>query len=281
MIQIDIKQFEQLLPFVAAASEAVFDNMQPSFESHYDDLVATVVGADAEQAVCTEDSPLQRYSRDYVMLATFLDRLHSQDIIMTDNGFGVVSNDNIAPASQARVDTMERELAYRRDYALHNVINRLRQVEGWADSLQAFNTIRSFVWSPYILNKFCGIPGKLTVDDLAAHKGEIDTAETFLRKQLSDAQIDQLLDEERRATFVTSSHRVAIMRILDFIGCHVTKNDDSIDLRARDRFFESLLRLIEDNIDDFTKYRDSTAYKANHMQEYENKLDDTAFFFAG
>jgi len=281
MIQIDIKQFEQLLPFVAAASEDVFTKMLPSFECHYDDLVATVVGADAEQAVCTEDSPLQRYTRDYVILATFLDGLHSHDIIMTDNGFGVVSNDNIAPASQARVDALERELAYKRDYTLHNVINRLRQVEGWADSLQAFNTIRSFVWSPYILNKFCGIPGKLTFDDLVSHKGEIDTAETFLRKQFSDAQIDQLLEEERKAKFPLSSHRVAIMRIYDFIGCHITKNGDSIDLRARDRLFESLLRLIDENIDDFAKYRDSTAYTANHMQAYENNADDTTFFFVG
>lgn len=281
MIQIEINQFEQLLPFVAAASEDVFTKMQPSFESHFEDLVATVVGSDAEQAVSTEDSPLQRHTRDYVILATFIDSLHSHDIIMTDNGFGVVSNDNIAPASQARVDAMERELAYRRDYALHNVINRLRQVEGWADSLQAYNTIRSFVWSPYILNKFCGLSGKLTFDDLVAHKGEIDNAEAFLRKQLSDAQIDQLLEEERKAKFTTSSHRVAIMRIYDFIGCHITQNGDFIDLKARDGLFESLLRLIEENIDDFAKYRDSTAYKANHMQEYENKADDTTFFFAG
>lgn len=281
MIQIDVNQFEQLLPFVAAASEDVFTKMQPSFENHFDDLIATVVGADAEQAVSTEDSPLQRYARGYVILATFLDSLHSHDIIMTDNGFGVVSNDNIAPASQARVDAMVHELAYRRDYALHNVVNRLRQVEGWADSLQAFNTIRSFIWSPYILNKFCGIPGKLTFDDLVAHKGEIDQAETFLRRELSDAQIDQLLEEERKAHFPTTSHRVAIMRIYDFIGYHITKNGDSIDLRARDRLFFSLLSLIDDNIDDFAKYRDSTAYKASHNIAYENKADDTTFFFAG
>ncbi len=279
MIQIQINQFEQLLPFVAAASEDVFTNMEPAFENHYNDLIATVVGEDAEQAVSTEDSPLQRFARDYVILATFLDRLHSQDIIMTDNGFGVVSNDNIAPASQARVDAMERELIYRRDYALYCVINRLRRVEGWADSLQAFNTIRSFVWSPFVLGKFCGLSGKLTFDDLTAHKGEIDCAETFLRKQLSDAQIDQLLEEERKAEY-PSAHKVAIMRIYDFIGCHITKNGDSIDLRARDRLFESLLRLIEDNIDDFAKYRDSAAYAANHMQAYENKADDTTFFFA-
>lgn len=279
MIQVTIEQFEQLLPFVSAASEDVFKKIEPSFANFYSDLIANVVGPDCELSVTTEDSPLQRYTRDYVILAAFTDGLHSHDVIMTDNGFGVVSNENIAPASQVRVDALERELTYKRDYALHCIINRMRQVEGWANTLQAFNTIRSFVWSPYILGKFCGLPGKLTFDDLSKCKCDIDNAETFLRKQLSDALIDQLLDEERNARF-ESSHRVALMRIYDFIGHYVAQNDDSIAPRAKDRLFESLLRLIEDNIDDFPKYRDSTAYKANHMKTYENNVDDTTFFFA-
>ncbi len=279
MIQIEINQFEQVLPFVGAASEDVFTKMELSFESHYNDLIASVVGSDAEQAVNEEDSPLQKFARDYVILATFLDRLRSQDIIMTDNGFGVVSNDNIAPASQTRVDALERELTYRRDFALHCVISHLRKVEGWADSLQAFNTIRSFVWSPYILGKHCGLPGKLTFDDLATHKGEIDAAESFLRQQFGDAQIDQMLEEERAAQFATS-HRAAIQRILDFIGSNITKNDEPIDARTRSTLFENLLRYVEEHLDDFAKYRESSAYTANHMQAYENKTDDTTFFFA-
>lgn len=280
MIQIEISQFEQVLPFVSASSEDVFQKIEPSFDSHYYDLVATYVGAEAEKAVCTEGSPLYNYASEYIILATFLDRLRSQDVIMTDNGFGVVSNDNIAPASQTRVDALERELTYRRDTVLHNVINRLRQVEGWADSLQAHNTIRSFVWSPYILGKYCGLPGKLTFDDLAAHRSEIAAAESFLRQQFGDAQIDQLLEEERTAQFATS-HRTAIQRILDFIGSNITQNGEPIDARIRPRLFESLLRYVEEHLDDFAKYRESSAYTANHMQAYENKTDDTTFFFAG
>ena len=280
MIKITTDQFEQLLPFVRAASEDVFTKIEPSFEQTYNDLVADVINTDHESEATQEDSPLLRHVTGYVILATFLDRLHSQDIIMTDNGFGVVSNDNIAPASQFRVDALERELTYRRDMARHNMINELRRVDGWAETEQALDNIRSFFWSPVLLRQYYYIDHKPTFDDLASFRSNIDTAENYLRKQLSDDLIDQLLNEERKATFEIN-HRAAKLKMLDFIALFLPKNDETIGRQDTHGSFESLLRFIEDHIDDFAKYRDSTAYKANHMQAYENKADDTTFFFAG
>ena len=280
MIKITADQFEQLLPFVRAASEDVFNKIEPSFEQTYNDLVADVVNTDHESEATQEGSPLLRHVTGYVILATFLDRLHSQDIIMTDNGFGVVSNDNIAPASQARVDALEHELTYSRDMARHNIINELRRADGWAETEQALANIRSFFWSPVLLRQYYYIDHKPTFDDLASFRSNIDTAENFLRKQLSDDLIDQLLSEERKATFEIN-HRAAKLKMLDFIALFLPKNDETIGRQDTHGSFESLLRFIEDHIDDFAKYRDSTAYKANHMQAYENKADDTTFFFAG
>ena len=280
MIKITADQFEQLLPFVRAASEDVFNKIEPSFEQTYNDLVADVVNIDHESEATQEGSPLLRHVTGYVILATFLDRLHSQDIIMTDNGFGVVSNDNIAPASQARVDALEHELTYSRDMARHNMINELRRVDGWAETEQALDNIRSFFWSPVLLRQYYYIDHKPTFDDLASFRSNIDTAENFLRKQLSDDLIDQLLSEERKAKF-EPNHRAAKLKILDFIALFLPQNGDITDRQDTHGSFENLLRFIEDHLDDFTKYRDSTAYKANHMQAYENKADDTTFFFAG
>lgn len=279
MIKITADQFEQLLPFVRAASEDVFTKIEPSFEQTYCDLVTDVIGSEHESEAIKEDSPLLRHVTGYVIFATFLDRLHSQDIIMTDNGFGVVNNDNIAPASQARVDALERELTYRRDMARHNIINELRRVEGWAETEQALDNIRSFFWSPVLLRPLYYVDRKLTFDDLASFRPSIDSAENFLRKQLSDDLIDQMLDEERKANF-EPNHRRAKLKMLDFIALFLPKNGDLIGKQDAHGSFESLLRFIEEHLDDFAKYRDSTAYKANHMQAYENKTDDTTFFFA-
>lgn len=50
MINITAEQFEQLLPFVGAATEYVFTKALPSMENVYFDLVATVIGSDFEDA---------------------------------------------------------------------------------------------------------------------------------------------------------------------------------------------------------------------------------------
>ena len=115
MINITAEQFEQLLPFVGAATEDVFTKALPSMENVYFDLVATVIGSDFEDAACAEGSALLGNVRSYVILKAFILRLRSNDLIMTDNGFGIVSNENISPASQARVDALLRELTYKQD----------------------------------------------------------------------------------------------------------------------------------------------------------------------
>ena len=280
MIQITIDRFEQLLPFVGAATEDVFHKMQPDFDFGYQNLIERVVGPDFESQINTADSPLQGFARNHIILATFLNRLHSQDIIMTDNGFGVVSNENIAPASQTRIDALKAELTYKRDFALHNVINNMRRVKGWSETDQAHTLIRSFVWSPIILSRYCGVGGNLTFEDIAKHKKAIDAAENYLRKQFSDTLIDQLIEEERKSQYAPL-HRAAKFKILDFIGANISTDSKPADPQLRSIDFENLLRFIEENIDNFSNYMDSTAYKANHMQDYENKADDTTFFFAG
>lgn len=280
MIQITTDQFEQLLPFVGTASEDVFHKMQPSFEEEYRQLVENVIGEDFETEADTGGSPLQGYVRNYVILSTFLLRLRSNDLVMTDTGFGIVSSDNIAPASQSRVDALERELLYKRDSALFGVINQLRRIEGWSETIQAVTNIKSFIWCPQLLRRWLGAYHNVTSDDLAKKQKDIEQAERFLRRELSDAQIEELLAEERKATY-KNSHRTAIFRICNFIGASVSDKDTPVfPPDSSMQAFSQVLSFIEEHISDFPKYKESTSYKANHMQAYENKTDDTTFFFS-
>lgn len=278
MINITAEQFEQLLPFVGAATEDVFTKALPSMENVYFDLVATVIGSDFEDAACAEGSALLGNVRSYVILKAFILRLRSNDLIMTDNGFGIVSNENISPASQARVDALLRELTYKQDQQLHGVLNRLRTVEGWSETMQACNNIASFFWSPLTLRAYSSVRGFVTFDDLATHRNEIGMAELVLRKQFSDSLIEQLLEEERKAQY-EPFHRHAIVKMCHFIGAHISTKEAPADPRYKDLAYAAAANFIEENIDKFPKYKDSPAYKANHMQAYENKADDPTFFF--
>lgn len=239
-----------------------------------------MIGNEYVEEATREGTELMTAIRSYVIRATFLSRLHSHDLIMTDNGFGVVSNENIAPASQARVEAMKAELTYQRDYNKHQVIFLMRKFDGWSETEQAEMNINSLVWSPAILSGWCGVSGQLTYDDLVKYKKSIDATEAFLRKQLGDALIDEIIAEERKGIFAPS-HRAAKVKMLAFIGEHLTVKGESIDKERCALLFENLLRFIEEHIGDFEKYAVSSAYKANHMKSYENKADDTTFFFAG
>lgn len=280
MVQITIEQFEQQLPFVGAASEDVFNKIQPSFDKIYFDLVATVIGSDFEDKVSTEYDPINDNICSYVILKSFILRLRSNDLIMTDNGFGVVANDNISPASQARVDALLRELVYKQDMSLHEVLNRMRTIEGWNETIQASNCISSFFWSPVVLKTYASIRGFVCFDDVVEHRSEIGTAELTLRRQFSDSLVDQLLDEERKAKY-EPLHRHLIAKMCRFIGAHITTDGKPADLQYKDAAYTAVANFIEENINNFPKYLNSSAYKTNHMQAYENKTDDTTFFFAG
>ncbi len=281
MIQITINQFEEVLPFVGASTEDVFDKMQDALEDTYNDLVDTVISPDCETAAVGDGTgTLPDRIRKYTILATFLLRLRSNDLIMTDNGFGVVANDNISPASQARVDALEKELAYKRDRVLSDVLSEMRLIEGWADTAQASASICSFLWSPKLLRLYSSLRGNLTYDDLAAHRTEIYGTEMMLRWQFSDSLIEQLLDEERRAQY-EPSHRQAIVKMCHFIGANVEVDGVPSDRKLKEKTFQNLAAFIEENSENFPKYTNSSAYKAHHMKTYENKTEDSTFFFGG
>lgn len=65
--------------------------------------------------------------------------LHSLDVVLTPNGFATVGNNNMSPASKARVESLERELTDRRDSDLEALLSPegLTSVPGWIDSRQA------------------------------------------------------------------------------------------------------------------------------------------------
>ena len=72
--------------------------------------MTNIIGQDHENDATMVGSRLLLQVERYVMIATFLDRLHSQDIIMTDNGFGVVSNGEVSPASASRVESLVEQV---------------------------------------------------------------------------------------------------------------------------------------------------------------------------
>ena len=72
------------------------------------------------------------------VLATdaFLRAVPSLDLVLTPNGFGIVSNNTIAPASKDRVDRLIGSLETNRDFAIEQLLHELLQSPEWKETPQ-------------------------------------------------------------------------------------------------------------------------------------------------
>ena len=67
------------------------------------------------------------------VLATdaFMRAIPSLDLVLTPNGFGIVSNNTIAPASKDRVDRLIASLEHNRDFAIDQLLQTMLQQPEW------------------------------------------------------------------------------------------------------------------------------------------------------
>lgn len=133
-----------LLQFVPNVLKSVqgeillFDKITPHLEVAEAWLTTTFLS----EAVLTEllsvsenaNNKLLHYARMAVAAEAMLHAVPQLDLVLTPNGFGVVSNTNIAPASKERVERLLLSLEKMRDDTLPILLPLLANTEAWATS---------------------------------------------------------------------------------------------------------------------------------------------------
>lgn len=87
------------------------------------------------------------------VLATdaFLRAVPSLDLVLTPNGFGIVSNNTIAPASRDRVDRLIGSLESNRDFAIEQLLHELLQSPEWKETPQGRYFLSTLYQTPLSL----------------------------------------------------------------------------------------------------------------------------------
>ena len=131
-----------LLQFVPNVLKSVqgetllFDKIAPHLKVAEAWLTTTFLS----EAVLTElptrdaNNKLLHYTRMAVVAEAMLHAVPQLDLVLTPNGFGVVSNTNIAPASKERVERLLLSLEKMRDDTLCILLPLLANTEAWATS---------------------------------------------------------------------------------------------------------------------------------------------------
>lgn len=132
----------QYLPNVFATVKgevSLFDKVKVDIDLAENWVIQTFVSTKTFDAICgyADDNPIKIITAKLIASEALRRAIPSLDLVLTPNGFGVVSNQNVAPASKERVDRLIGSLADYRDDCIANLLPLLSRESDWLGSVQA------------------------------------------------------------------------------------------------------------------------------------------------
>lgn len=264
MLTIDKKTFEHYVPAAIEATGTIFAAVEDFFETSERELQSRLIGG-----VQLSDELLRIVTR-WICLDAFDKAAPMLDLVATPTGFGVVNNQNLSPASTARVEALRNNLRHRCDLCYEELLNLLRSSE-WAATPQAKTNITAFIYLPAQLIRF----GKTyEAKSLTDSRDAINSQMDRIRMAVSDEQVEALLEDIRSGKVSNTVWGLVLTLLENSVGYAVSN-----DLHAAQRELSRAVNFMESKLEDFPLYRDSNAYKVKHFELYENQRDDPSYFF--
>lgn len=254
--------YEMLLPFIEEDADLICDN---------------VLG-DVGMAALEADEKLLKQTQKVVCRKAFSENISSLDLVLTATGFGIVSTQDTAPASQARVEALRTQVERQWLQSFGILVDMLCKVESWGETAQAEANIRTVFYSIGMLQTYGSVP-KLTGEAWRQAQASINAADTELRKLVSDEEMDALLSAIRKNTLNDVQKNVVISMRL-FIGWFIS-GGTTYDPHGMRHTMDMMINLMEKHPDDFPEYMQSDVYKARHFTDYENTKESPLFIFGG
>jgi hypothetical protein len=268
MINIDKVGFESIVSAAACASTQVFDAMQDALDqaqkrAFYDVVPKAIVEA--------EGGDLEKEMTRYICLDAFYRQIPQLDLVLTPTGFGVVSNQNVAPASRDRVQALQENIRNERDDSLERMIRLLLGNADWAGSFRAMLLVPSVIFLSDHLREYAGIDGHMT--DLLGYRAKINEVELRIMNICSSEQYETIL-MHIRANTLSEAERKIILLMRRAIGFYLNSLWGGLE-----RELQNISNYLEENLDEFGDYASSQAYKVKHFVPYENESNDSTYFF--
>lgn len=272
-------ELERVLPVGMSSNDNVFEMVLPEVENQLSIFNAGLlgdVGAKMIDAAGTDGILYYNYIR-MVVSAAFVAVMRQLDLVLTPTGFGVVSNDNVSPASKQRVDALEGQLR-KSEYVSRAIVLMLLRSEEWGETQQAVANI-PYMFDEYDFfviqrNRMSG-----DVDEWLKIQQLIRDADRHLRMKISDSQMDVLMSAYRKSGDYMSDYQSIISYIKDFHydWCFGSQTD------AMGYPLRKIISTMEnpDAAELYGNYLKSEAYKLNHHETIKNTKDSSAFFFNG
>ena len=270
-LKITKEDFERHVPVAQSNNDGIFEACASFIESEGIDFCENVLGELGMKAIETTNG-LRSSAVGAICNRGFVLAIRQLDVVLTNTGFGVVSTQDLTPASQSRVQAVEDNVRLNILRTTCNSIKYLRRVVGWGDTEAAQLCIPHICWSYHEMLLRAGMEAKYSL--WISAQPAITEALRVITDNISIEIMSVLLDAERKAVHQTVFNRTLKDCIVRAVAFKMCGNEDAFRAGVKDT-----VRLLEDNIDNFPEYRDSSTYEARHYKGYENRQDSKVYYF--
>lgn len=268
--------FEQYVPAakMPERNTSVFNRMVPYFSRSYQylqDRLFTGMPAlmDAEE--------LKGGILQFVCIHAFFRAIPSLDLVLTGTGFGVVSTNDTAPASQTRVKALRDEMEWQSLMSISALLAMLVKTDKWGNSTAGEKAIKYLYYDPYQMSECGPIDNSLPMAEnwrrVCLYRG---TAEMMVRREISAEYYDALLGRLRTAQ-MTNADIGIYHSALDYIARSIGDMEAGKPCMVPAQW--ELRDYMERYADMLPEYKQSKLYASIHGDRYENQPEDPTFFF--
>lgn len=260
-ITITYDDFKNLRPMTITQSEDVFKSLAMFIDIARQEL-HRYVGSLAD----IESPSIETLCKRYILCKAFHIAIPSLDLVLTPTGFGVVSNNTLAPASRERVDSLSSQVKAMSLSILSDIRDTLHTVESWVEAGNSGNAAICLVKD---LRRYISEEA----DSLVDNQERFIQARHLLVKVLGVEQTESFIQLSARALVqnLTPSDRLIIRAMQDVEGAVLVEKDPHNAMLNLDRLIEQYAEL-------YPAYTASPQYRAKHMQRYTSRPTDGAYF---
>lgn len=277
-------QLSALLPNVAVSVEGespLIDKLTPFLNNAEEWVSVTFLSPAMFAEICTlEDTDtLRSTTTQVVVYEAFRRALPHLDIVLTPNGFGIVSNNTIAPASKERIERLMGTLIDNRDAAIAQLLNTVSQQSDWLSTPQAEFFRATMFPNIALAERFPRSTNGSWEQYLSLRLSLIPIEEFFATQYISKELLQVLRSEVQSGSYRSSLHQ-QICRILQAVEVRCLKSSEPTEaMHFEHGQLSDIVNTIRNNPEDFPEWHSSPTAELYAPHVFENKKSSNGFWF--
>ncbi len=278
------EQVNALLPNVqvtVTGETPLIDKLSPFLSATEKWLSDVFTSGAVFDTICqlAEENALRVATTQAIVYEAFRRAVPHLDIILTPNGFGIVSNTNIAPASKERINRLLEALLDNRDAALSQVLSLLPAESGWLGTKQAQFFAATMFSNMEVTLRFPKASGGRWKLYLSIREKTIGIEQFFATQYLSVELMDVLRSEVQSGQYRSILHQ-KVCRILQAVEIRcLNSTDPTAWMHFEHNALFELVNTIRDNPEDFPEWHSSATAELYTPPIFENKKESKGFWF--